>query len=180
MSERTSHELYRHYDVNGVLLYVGISFCAVLRLSAHRKESGWYGEIVRVEIERFPTRYAVLVAERKAIRAENPRHNIKYNSPVPERSDIGLATDLIADAPNLLYFERIQKSYSILSRQAWYNLGEASGVLGLDTQTIKELLEAGELKGWKTKGKGKGPAYKFSAWQLLEYLESIHMEAEAA
>jgi hypothetical protein len=35
-------ELYRHYDAEGNLLYVGISLNSVVRLTQHRQASGWF------------------------------------------------------------------------------------------------------------------------------------------
>ncbi|HEX8106722.1 MAG TPA: hypothetical protein VF516_03290 [Kofleriaceae bacterium] len=68
--------LYRYFDGGGVLLYVGISLCAISRLSGHRSSDSWYGEISRVDIEKFPSIDQAKDAERKAIRAEHPKYNI--------------------------------------------------------------------------------------------------------
>ena len=68
-------ELYRHFDKDGRLLYVGISLNSVSRLSQHKNVSRWYDQIVRIEIERFPSRKEALEAEAKAINEENPVHN---------------------------------------------------------------------------------------------------------
>ena len=66
--------LYRHFDENGALLYVGISLSAVQRLKQHEK-SGWFEDIATVTIESFDTRELALIAESKAIRQERPIHN---------------------------------------------------------------------------------------------------------
>jgi hypothetical protein len=174
--ERQTYDLYRHFDAGGNLLYVGVSFCAVLRLSQHRKAAGWYGDIVRVEIERFPTREDVLTAERKAIAEEKPKHNIHFNG-APDVSLAGEALDLIPDAADRLYFERAHISHSILSGRIWYNLSQASDVLGISTKEVRDAIESGWLKSF-TKSSGASKSYKFSAWQLLEYLELIHIEAQ--
>lgn len=68
--------LYRHFDKDGALLYVGISLSAVQRLGQHKDHSHWFQQIARVEIEEHPTRAAALLAESKAIRDENPKFNI--------------------------------------------------------------------------------------------------------
>lgn len=67
--------LYRHFDGQGCLLYVGVSLNALQRLSEHRY-SYWIDRVARVDIERFPSREAALAAEREAIRIEKPLHNI--------------------------------------------------------------------------------------------------------
>lgn len=71
--------LYRHYDANGQLLYVGVSLSAVYRLSQHRR-SGWAQAIARVDIKHYSCRAAALTAERKAIYKEKPRFNIAMNN----------------------------------------------------------------------------------------------------
>lgn len=70
-------ELYRHFDKNGQLLYVGIAWTSVERLmNGHRSNSHWFNDIVRIEIERFETREDARKAELEAIDKEKPVHNI--------------------------------------------------------------------------------------------------------
>lgn len=78
-STRTS--LYRHFDADGALLYVGISLSWPARTKAHVRESSWFAEVAQVTIEQFATREEALEAEREAIRREKPRHNIVHNRP---------------------------------------------------------------------------------------------------
>jgi hypothetical protein len=66
--------LYRHFDADNVLLYVGISLSAVQRLQRHSKRR-WADQIARVEIVTFPTRAAALAAEAEAIVTERPLFN---------------------------------------------------------------------------------------------------------
>jgi hypothetical protein len=73
--------LYRHYDKAGSLLYVGISLNALGRLAAHRKDSSWFFEIARVEIEVFPNRAAALEAECATIKEHKPPYNTMFNRP---------------------------------------------------------------------------------------------------
>ena len=74
-----SQNLYRHFDKDGELLYIGISISALLRLSQHKNESHWFDHIVRVDIERFDSRISVLGAEKEAIKNEKPKYNSKHN-----------------------------------------------------------------------------------------------------
>jgi hypothetical protein len=74
---RTYH-LYRHFDKEGALLYVGVSLEVLRRQIAHRTLSGWFGEIA--SLEPFATLAAALDAEMRAIKTETPRgHNVKRN-----------------------------------------------------------------------------------------------------
>lgn len=74
-----STSLYRHFDKNGALLYVGISLSWPVRTKTHAQTSRWFDQVDKVEIERFPTREAALLAEREAIRAEKPKFNVVHN-----------------------------------------------------------------------------------------------------
>ncbi len=76
---RRHHTLYRHFDRDGRLLYVGISLCSLTRLVDH-KSSAWFGDIATVTFERRNGRKDALRAERAAIRQENPVHNIAHSN----------------------------------------------------------------------------------------------------
>ena len=75
-------ELYRHYDADDRLLYVGISYSAALRTFRHAQAarysdlSFWFDQIVTIKIERFRTRREALAAEVRAIREEGPVYNV--------------------------------------------------------------------------------------------------------
>ena len=68
--------LYRHYNKDGDLLYVGISSKHLQRLAQHSNHAHWYDEITRIEIEHFEFKCDAVRAETKAIRTESPAHNI--------------------------------------------------------------------------------------------------------
>ena len=72
--------LYRHFDKDKNLLYVGISYNAFARLAQHEFSSTWAGLSVRMEIEYFDTRAIAMNAERMAIINEKPIHNLVHNS----------------------------------------------------------------------------------------------------
>ena len=75
-----SFELYRHFDCDDVLLYIGQSYSAYKRLTeGHKRTAHWYESIVRQEIERFPSQQALDDAEVEAIKKEKPMHNIQHN-----------------------------------------------------------------------------------------------------
>ena len=69
------NSVYRHYNAEGALLYIGCSINPFMRLRSHEIASVWAVDIVRVEIERFPSSDAALDAECLAIRNEGPRFN---------------------------------------------------------------------------------------------------------
>lgn len=76
--------LYKHFDSDGNLLYVGISFSVAERISQHKKGSNWFADSGYVTILKFPSRSLAEQAERIAIRTENPLHNVIHK--VTQRS----------------------------------------------------------------------------------------------
>lgn len=68
--------LYRYFDSEGQLLYVGITGDNTKRQSQHRRNSFWFGEIASATYEHFDQREAALEAEAIAIRHEKPKFNI--------------------------------------------------------------------------------------------------------
>lgn len=69
--------LYRHYDQDGTLLYVGITSNVKRRMEGHRRSATWIERIDHIETEVFPTRRDALAAERQAINSEGPLFNKK-------------------------------------------------------------------------------------------------------
>ena len=83
-----SHQLYRHYDADGVLLYVGISVNACGRLAQHKSGARWFSKISLIRIEHFPTQASARAAEVEAIQSEKPLFNSRRNQRKP-RSPYG-------------------------------------------------------------------------------------------
>lgn len=75
--DEPNHQLYKHYDQSGDLLYIGISLSAINRLYQHKAKSHWYHNIARVEIVNFSSRGELVRAESRLIKSLKPRHNIK-------------------------------------------------------------------------------------------------------
>src|SRR5262245_15349332 len=67
--------LYRHFDAEGMLLYVGITSDPERRDRQHTRDSEWSRRVVTTTMERYSTRVAAFVAERSAIIAEYPIYN---------------------------------------------------------------------------------------------------------
>lgn len=70
--------LYRYYDQDDRLLYVGIANEPFRRMAQHRHGKGWWTEVVRVDIEQFDSRPEAAEAERLAIVNEHPLYNITH------------------------------------------------------------------------------------------------------
>jgi hypothetical protein len=70
--------LYRHFDVDDVLLYVGISERPGARSSGHAADSVWVQFAVREEAVWLDSREEALAAERITIQSEKPLFNRQH------------------------------------------------------------------------------------------------------
>jgi predicted GIY-YIG superfamily endonuclease len=68
--------LYRYYDIDGNLLYVGVSVNSVQRMINHRSEAHWFSEVARIEIENHEDRQMALRAETLLVTYLKPKYNI--------------------------------------------------------------------------------------------------------
>lgn len=76
--ECTKTALYRHFDKDGNLLYVGRSVSAMRRLAEHKHSAHWFEQVARIEIQWFEAKGLAAEAEITAIKAEKPRFNIAH------------------------------------------------------------------------------------------------------
>jgi excinuclease UvrABC nuclease subunit len=73
---RASH-LYRCFDAEGRLLYVGVSGNVFQRLQAytHRCGPSWWKDVAEISLVRYERGWQALNAEVQAIKSEKPLHN---------------------------------------------------------------------------------------------------------
>jgi predicted GIY-YIG superfamily endonuclease len=71
------HTVYRLYDQQNRLIYVGCTYDLYKRLKTHQKTAWWYPQIARIVTEQQPTRRAALTAETNIRNTEHPRWNIE-------------------------------------------------------------------------------------------------------
>ncbi|MBM1556687.1 GIY-YIG nuclease family protein [Sulfitobacter mediterraneus] len=73
--------LYRHFDAEGALMYIGITTDPERRLSEHIKSGRW--PIASVRVEWVQSALDAAAVERRAIIEENPKHNIRRETNEP-------------------------------------------------------------------------------------------------
>lgn len=79
MAHPTPTSLYRLYDEEGVLLYVGIAGNPGRRFEQHRGQKPWWHEVSSMSLEHFDTRDEALIAEKDAIVTEHPLYNRQHS-----------------------------------------------------------------------------------------------------
>jgi hypothetical protein len=68
--------IYRHFDEDGRLLYVGKTGDWLGRNDNHRRNAPWYDEVVNITVTRFPMSEDMTRAEAEAIAKEKPLYNL--------------------------------------------------------------------------------------------------------
>lgn len=70
--------LYRHFNSESVLIYIGITNDPPKRLRMHKAKSAWWAEVMDggwTQYEMFDSREELILAEKEAIASEQPRDN---------------------------------------------------------------------------------------------------------
>lgn len=77
--------VYRHFDKDGALLYVGVCGDYSKRRQHHRGRAPWRSLLHREELEYYETMREALDTERTAIHAERPIHNQRRLPPKKQK-----------------------------------------------------------------------------------------------
>ncbi len=165
--------LYRHYDSEGTLLYIGVSLNAIVRLSQHKTASGWFEQISRVEIEKFPSRAAALNAETEAIKREDPLHNVRLVATPPHPSHV--AADRVSESREYL-LGRVVEYHPL------YSVDDLCRVLDCRPALVRQLIQSRELGHVLIPSRnGTGKVRQLvTGWQLIDYLEKAQSDAVSA
>ena len=75
--------LYRLYDQDGQLLYVGITSDVVARMAGHRADKWWWDEVADKRFDYYETRAELEAVERLSIIQEKPLYNIIHHPDRP-------------------------------------------------------------------------------------------------
>ncbi|MDH6189199.1 GIY-YIG catalytic domain protein [Streptomyces sp. ADI96-15] len=94
--------LYRLYDGDGTLLYIGITADVEQRMRGHRSDKPWWPAVARTELEWHPTRTVALVEELQAIQREKPLHNLAGTPQGHKRRELEDREVTTAEARGLL------------------------------------------------------------------------------
>lgn len=153
-SERTA--LYRIYDSDGLLLYIGISKDFGSRWKQEAKEFPWWAEMQRMTVDWISSRAQAEMAEEAAIRAEKPKYNKRHVSPGPRAAEREEVLALLAG--------RI-KPLTLTYKQA-------AALLDVSMSKLFQMLRAGEIHSLKL-----GPQMRrVSARECSAYVDRIEAE----
>ena len=163
----SSTTLYRHFDNENNLLYVGISLHWNKRTKEHEIGSPWFKEVKTLKMEEFETREEAIKAEKNAIRLENPKHNVQRyhikSSPKPKELTLGFSQGLF-----------LKKHVSF---QMSYTLDEAAYALSMKKSDIETHIAKGDISfytvlgGWSYKKQKHLTKIRITGWSLIDFLE---------
>lgn len=71
--------VYRYYDRNNLLLYVGITSRGIARNFEHNATKAWWQFVDQQRVDHYSTRDAARAAERQLIRQYRPPFNVQHN-----------------------------------------------------------------------------------------------------
>ncbi|MFE9448308.1 GIY-YIG nuclease family protein [Streptomyces sp. NPDC006739] len=91
--------LYRAFDADGALLYVGITDSPTVRFKQHQTTAEWWPLMVLREVEWLNTRSEAEQTEAKAIKAEAPKFN-RSTGHGPEYEPLALPSDVASFVPS--------------------------------------------------------------------------------
>ena len=158
------HHLYRHFDKKGVLLYVGVSVNALIRLNQHKHTSSWFADIASVTIENHLSREAVLIAEKKAVVEEKPLYNIRMKNQATDEGGSDEIVDTNADT------SRRELVRTVVKYAPLYSMRELSELLGLSAAALRKLMSDGVLGYVELLAVTKKHTY-CTGWQVISFIE---------
>lgn len=79
MSESVPTSVYRYYDRDGLLIYVGITSRGARRNYEHNASKDWWPYVARQEVDHYETRELALRHERSLIIRHRPPFNRQHN-----------------------------------------------------------------------------------------------------
>ena len=88
-SDRDQAIVYRFFDAADRLLYIGLTSVGVARFAQHAIDQPWWRDVVRIAVQHFDSLDDAIVAERLAILAEQPLHNVIHRDPQARRRRSG-------------------------------------------------------------------------------------------
>ncbi|MFE9286691.1 GIY-YIG nuclease family protein [Streptomyces olivaceus] len=150
----TRTALYRLYDIDDRLLYIGIAVDPETRLRVHSREKTWWPMVAQRSIEWFADRPAAEAAERSAIVTEKPVHNVshsttrkrgdairEYRSPYPKPRQVRIATQRWGEFGRVARLGGTSRGKVVAQLIDWY-IGEPGAELPVRPQKV----QAGEAQ----------------------------------
>jgi DNA-binding XRE family transcriptional regulator/predicted GIY-YIG superfamily endonuclease len=130
-----AYTVYRLYDAERNLLYVGCTKDLAVRLKIHARNSEWWPEVAETESNTYPSAESAAKAETAQIKALKPRHNSasgkRYVLAMVERTELGQRLRVLR--------MRAGVSQERLARAAHVSYRTVNRIEAGQTKTVREL-----------------------------------------
>jgi len=162
--------LYRQFDKENQLLYVGISLRYGRRIKEHYRGSAWFLDVTHIDLEWFDTREEALTAEYNAIKSEKPKCNKVHNS--QQGGD-----EILRSEPREFQGMGAQvMRYLEKSNKMFLSKGEVANLVGVSNFYITNWIDEKKLKPIYP----FLPASKREAFYIDDVIDCIRSIAEEA
>ena len=173
-------QLYRHFDGERKLLYVGISLSTFARLSQHKDHSDWFKKIKSVEIENFETREEAMAAERKAIQSEDPMFNIAMKKTLAQ---IEKENRQVLKQAVLIEKEKDEVIHRYVQHHLTYKIEDVMEILNMRQPEMDRYINEGRLSFFEVVGRpsrGRPPKIKkmVSGWSLIDFIDYLERKTK--
>lgn len=174
--ERTA--LYRFYNADEALLYVGVTNDPVRRWDQHADAKEWWPQVARKTIEWFEGRAEALAAERTAIRSENPIHNHQSKSSPALREIAAGRLETMTTGPWRPYeliaheLKGFVQCGPLRAGDRFPTVRELMTAYGVATQTIQRALEMLANQGFAVRRAGFGTVAALPAGRRHEMADA--------
>jgi len=140
-----STALYRYFDSDGKLLYVGITKNQFDRLQAHAKNAEWFSQVKTASFQHYKSRQDALLAETKAIGTELPKFN--KAGPVIDRQNLDHLLEIVnSDLTDAWHFKLGQDIASRMQKLNGFSLQNEITKIGFSLAASFEWTEDGDSR----------------------------------
>lgn len=130
-----SNVLYRFFDANGRLLYIGVTANIKTRWKDHSRNKPHWRDVATATIEHFDSQEEVIKAEAEAIAAERPAWNVVHNTGRPLSPDRPISADRRAGRRTIKELEEDIRDGE------WITGSDACRLFGMRTKDFLHALE---------------------------------------
>lgn len=133
MTPTVQHSVYRLFDAEGVLLYIGRTDNLHRRLVEHQSVQPWSSEIAEVRARLYPTRMEAARAERVAINSEGAKYNMAAGDKARR---------------NMEMVERLLDRNLDVTLREWRAEGQSFGKIVTTLQRFEVFVSREQVRRW--------------------------------
>ena len=171
--------LYRYYDEQDKLLYVGITKRPRRRTKEHSAFSKWFTQAKKCTFEHFESRREALSAEFKAIKKEKPKSNITHNH--ENWRELDKQKVKISSSLNDVEDSKLYVTGRVVCTNPLMDPGSAARILDVSKAIVRSAIDSGQLKTttvyYKWREKTMSREY-ITGWDLLNYVDDLRNSEE--